>query len=43
MKQLKKGSKKDKKSSDDEGTDGESQRTKAKEAEKITSPKFPLS
>ena len=41
MKQLKKGSKKDKKS-DDEGTDGEKPKNKAKEAEKITFPKFPL-
>ena len=41
MKQLKKGSKKDKRS-DDEGTDGEKPKNKAKEAEKITFPKFPL-
>ena len=41
MKQLKKGPKKDKKS-DDEGTDGEKPKNKAKEAEKITFPKFPL-
>ena len=37
----KKGSKKDKRS-DDEGTDGEKPKNKAKEAEKITFPKFPL-
>ena len=41
MKQLREGSKKDKKS-DDEGTDGEKPKNKAKEAEKITFPKFPL-
>ena len=41
MKQLKKGSKKEKRS-DDEGTDGEKPKNKAKEAEKIIFPKFPL-
>ena len=41
MKQLKKSSKKEKRS-DDEGTDGERSKNKPKEAEKITFPKFPL-